>query len=71
MSRLQFACGVGIRWCGSRWRLGVCPGASRGEVEGAARIEGRDEGRAESRVDFRLISISVEPVREGRGRRAR
>ena len=53
----------GIRWCGTRWRLGVCSGASWGEVAGAGRIESRDEGRAGSRVDFELISISAEPVR--------
>ena len=60
-----------IRWCGTRWRLGVYSGASRGEVAEAARIEDRNGGRAESRVDFGLISISAEPVREARGRRAR
>ena len=51
-----------VRWCSTRWRLGVYHGARRGEVAGAVPIDSRDEGRAESRDDFGLISISAEPV---------
>ena len=62
VSRLQFA--RGIRWCSTRWRLGVYHGARRGEVAGAVHIDSRDEGRVEDRNDFGLISSTAEPVLE-------
>ena len=53
-----------IRWCSTRWRLGVYHGARRGEVAGAVHIDSRDEGRVEDRNDFGVISSTAEPVFE-------
>ena len=53
-----------IRWCSTRWRLGVYHGARRGEVAGAVHIDSRDEGRVEDRNDFGVISSTAEPVRD-------